>query len=576
MLMLGVVAAALAPQRVIPLVTFLPECMAVLACCIGAVVVGCMKATGASPRWGWSMLGPLMLAAWIVICIPFAPIQYADSLIFPVASLLVAAVAAGMGRACADRRQLGALCLILGVAWVAASLTTVVLQYIQLYNPDRVEVWLVPRQPDMQPFGNLAQRNQAACVHALALMSLAFMWVRFAGRSWRALMALAALFILSGLVLTGSRSGSVFGAFAALFFAWLVLLSKDGKTTVSRTVLSMGWALAAYVVAYAILQFGLFSLEAAQSFTSATTRWSTTGNVSRVVLFQLALEIFLAYPVTGSGWGTFTLQSLQRFQSSSIPQFANHSHNILTQLAAETGIVGLLVFAIPLCMVLWRALRSRQSRDTGYLLICCLTLLAYSMVEFPLWHTYFLLSFALMLGALDRTGFVVRLSGAMRALLVTMGIAMGAATLYMANQYVTIAHLVWTVFRPGEVSPELRHYIGAQLKMPGFSPQTELLVFGVLPVSREQLDQKIELGARVVRQYSDAKLLTKYAGLLALKGDFTSAAGYAMAACRFHPEKCSLVEKDLEQLADLEPAVFGPVLKEFKAMQADGATRSSG
>lgn len=565
MLMLGFVAAALAPQRVIPLVTFLPESMTVLACCVGAVVVGCMRNPMSNAKWGWSMLCPLMLAAWIVVCIPFVQIQYADVLVFPVASLLVAGVAAAMGRACAERDKLGALCLILAAGLISASVGTVVLQYIQLYFPNRVEVWLVIRPPDIQPSGNLSQRNQAACVHALALMSLALVWVRFPARTVRGVVVLVAIAILSGLVLTGSRSGSVFGAFAAMLLAWLVGHFDTERKAVAKIVACMTAALVAYGICYSLLQYVLFNLDAAQSIDSAATRWSTTGNLSRVVLSHLALDIFLAHPVAGAGWGTFTLQSLQRIRSAEIPQFANHSHNILTQLAAETGVVGLLIFAVPISLILWRALRVRQSASTAYMLVCCLTLLAYSMVEFPLWHTYFLLLFALMLGALDHTGFAVKLSGAMRALLVVMGLAFSSATVYFASQYITIAHLVWQVFRVGETSPELRYYIGAHLKAPGFSPQTELLVFGVLPVDKEQLDQKIELGSRVVRQYIDARLLTKHASLLALKGNVSEAAAYAVAACRFYPDKCATVESDLVKLVELDPGSFAPVLKEFRA-----------
>jgi hypothetical protein len=124
--------------------------------------------------------------------------------------------------------------------------------------------------------------------------------------------------------------------------------------------------------------------------------------------------------------------------------------------------------------------------------------------------------------------------------------------------------LVKLVFKSGGPSAEAREYVAANLRAVGFSPQTELLAFGILAVDSDNLRAKIELGERVVRQHIDARLLSRQAALLALDGQHDAALTHLVSACRFYPERCMYVSDELDGAAKLDPVTFGPVVERFR------------
>ena len=507
----------------------------------------------------------MLLSTWLIVSIPFVQPSYPDTLVFPLVSLMVAASTAAFGSAYRRQGMLASACLILSISWIVASIGTAILQVVQLFGPDRAEFWLLPRKPHLQPYGNLGQRNHAACVHALALLSAAhLLWSR--QKPFRWVLALSVVMALAGLVMSGSRIGSILGGIGACAFVILAvdLRRSDGRLDMGRIVRRGLLVALAYPVIYLLGAQLVAFTDAAQAFDGAIARWTTYGNTPRIVLQELAIKIFLEHPFMGAGWGSFTAQSLNKADELLLPQYANNSHNLLTQLAAETGIVGLIVVVVPMAIVLVRALRAHFQPEQGYLLLLCAVFLVYSMTEFPLWHTFFLLPFMFALGLLDTSAVEVRFSKAMRISAVAFYVSVCIAAGYAVDRYIGIARMTSLVFKPGRLSDEWRSYVFSNLNAPGFSPQTELLAFGLLNVDKNAIEQKIALGRRVVRQHIVQTVLTRQAGLLALNGQTDEAVAHLIAACRFYPEQCHNTENELATLAKLDPASFLPVLEEFQ------------
>ena len=562
LMMLGVVLAYLIPYRYYPIPNFVPEAIALLFAFAALVI----RSVGDGfPRYftlGWSVIAPLALAIWLVVAMPFTKTPYPDTVVFTLVSLLAAAAAASAGASTASQQNSRNVVNIFSGFLIAASFLTFLLQIVQYFTPEFGTYWLLPLPAASQPFGNFGQRNHAACLHALALLSLVYR-VGQHGQAYRLVWLALGLVALCGIVLSGSRSGSVTGAFAFILFALMRRPHQPRGSyfrIASRTALAVGL----YVALYLLIESALEIFPPTQAFDSASTRWMTYGNIPRQVLNELAMNIFLAHPLTGSGWGTFSAETLERVDGILLPQFANNSHNLLTQLAAEAGLIGVLVVIVPIAVVMIRSLKAPLTLERMYLLAFFGVFLAYSMTEFPLWHTFFLLPFAFALGLLDTAPRRIPISMTLRVAVTVIWLGAAMATLNAAERFIHITQMVKAVFHPGGQTPELRQYIAAHLNSPGFSPQTELLAFGLVAVDKENLPGKLALGARVIRQHIDSRLLSKYAALLALNGQQEQAVNHLLIACRFFPAGCAYIAQELAGAARLDPDVFDPVLKAFK------------
>lgn len=108
----------------------------------------------------------------------------------------------------------------------------------------------------------------------------------------------------------------------------------------------------------------------------------------RLILNQIANEIFLSKPLTGAGVGAFPL-ALQ-IQRPSYPYNHQPAHVVLLNVAAETGILGGL-FYIMLITFPWLAIwiYRHQLNFTTDLIAACALLLATTVVGFFDYYTWF-------------------------------------------------------------------------------------------------------------------------------------------------------------------------------------------
>ena len=79
----------------------------------------------------------------------------------------------------------------------------------------------------------------------------------------------------------------------------------------------------------------------------------------RVELYDYALELFKDNPITGIGWRMFNELTFGFLSSTS----GSHPHNIYIQLLTELGIVGFILFIIPVIYVLIKTIKLLMSSE---------------------------------------------------------------------------------------------------------------------------------------------------------------------------------------------------------------------
>ena len=147
----------------------------------------------------------------------------------------------------------------------------------------------------------------------------------------RAAAAVMGALMLATIVFTKSRGGVV-GLLAML--AAFVLLARKIRP---------GFAVALVAVVLAAVPFmpASFWERMTSIFDEEIDRTEFTGSrEARRIVMEEGIKTFLAYPLTGVGAGQF-----KNYNPPGRQQRWNETHNALIQVAAETGIVGLLAFA---------------------------------------------------------------------------------------------------------------------------------------------------------------------------------------------------------------------------------------
>lgn len=543
------VGGVLTPYRVLPLPSLFANAWAALFLGLGLafwyIRAPLRRPQGAS--WTW-----LLLLAVVVLQPVLHRIDYPDSLVFPVGALLLCALLSqALQHASSSAVSRFETCL--AWAFVVASLGTLLLQWLQFTFPTAVLPWFVMHLPDgMQPFGNLAQRNQAAFVHALGLAALAFLHTTQPAGRWVPWIVAAGM--VSGVALSGSRLGVILAL--AAFATWRTVAAPgDDASRQNRwrnRFLRLAGSLFLYALIYAISLWVIEHWPGKTRFDTVVDRLINVSNLSRIALQQQAFQMFAEHFWIGAGWGSFSAEGLRRVQLSWMPLFADHSHLFITQIAAELGVLGLLTL-VPATYIVVTAYRNQNWRQRPFVWLTLVLMIMYSCSEYPLWHGYFLFVFVAFLsvatGTADDSADTTVVGNRHRILALLAVILVIAGTIQTTVRYLELHWLGQKVFTGKDISAEVKKEIAAKADSPGFSAITELYTFVIVGISTDDLDRKLELGARVVSRFVDATLLEKQALLLLLSHEDDKAFATYQAACRFYRPKCNGLIENLDRVA---------------------------
>lgn len=403
---------------------------------------------------------------------------------------------------------------------------------------------------------NLGQPNHLANYLALGLASTMYLSGDGKLNRWVAL-GFGAL-LLFVLALTGSRSSWLYlGAFAVL--AWVWGRRSSAGPAMLKAALGM-------LLAFAVMQW-LAHLPLMQgatgTITSAERLFELASGVDvRLGLWREALQIWLAHPFVGAGFGQFAWQHFMLSSESAIAQapaallpsplagaMYNHSHNLLAQIGAEFGGVGLLLLLAGAGYWLAGCVRQPATKAGWWVVAVLAVLTIHSLLEYPLWYAPFLGIAAILIGAADTHTLRLQLSGLMRAAFGLMLVLGWISLVGIADSYSQLEGL----FRARQAPPsvqEIERVLQHVRHESMLTPYSDFAYAAGITPNRAQTEDQQLLNSAVMRFAPTQEVVYRQAMLLALQGSAAEAQVMLKRALAVYP---GAAENFLIEAGQLEP-----------------------
>ena len=504
---------------------------------------------------------PIVLLGVVLLQWGLGKIVYLDQALLYILYLLFAALLMLLGARLRECFGMPRLAQVLSVSLlIGAEISALlgVLQHFRWHTPlDPVVVMKV----SSSVFGNIAQPNHFANYIALGLISLGLLHQQ--QRLKTGYVVALAVPLLLVMTLSGSRSSWLYLAMMSGLAWWW------GRRDVTLRPL----------LRYALLLlagFGLMHLFVQLPFMEgASARIDTmqrlfgddaTGSI-RLYLWREAGLMFLQSPWLGVGFGQFAwhhFQLLPALQPGNITGLYNNAHNVIFQLAAEAGMLGLLALFGALGVWLYGLRRMPLDAAHWWGSAALGVLAIHSMLEYPLWYTYFVAVAAMLLGMLDQTRYQLELRniGRMSVMVVLL---LGVLTLLQLRSGYRQLEGVLQI-RPVSAADQsafertrdglVEIHRGSLL-----SPYAELFMSSLIEVKNDHLKEKLELNTRVMRFVPIGTVVYRQALLLAQAGQQNEAKAMLEQALWSYPGNFAEARRQIAELAEKNPERFSSLLK---------------
>lgn len=405
-------------------------------------------------------------------------------------------------------------------------------------------------------YGNLAQPNHFADYIALGLASLGLLFVqRKLSAAYVVLLAVPLLFVMT---LSGSRSSWLY-LLMMCSLAWWSGRRMPALRPLLRYSLLL---LAGFVLMHGVVQLphiaGVNGINTLQRFTGE----DAVGGI-RLQLWHEAWLMFAQSPWLGTGFGQFAIVHFQlgaALHRTSLTGLFNNAHNLIFQLAAETGIAGLTVLFAALGIWLHGLRRAAMSAAHwwGYAILGVLSI--HSLLEYPLWYTYFLAVAAILLGALDETRYRPETGNVGRMSLATV-LLLGLLSLIQLHVGYHQLKMALTGRAASATIAKFEPSQGGLHALNGvLSPYAELYMTSSIEVNEERIQAKLALNSRVMRFAPIEQVAYRQAFLLAQNGQQVQARRVYEQALWSYPENAPF-QQQLVKLAEKDPAHFAALLE---------------
>ncbi len=404
-------------------------------------------------------------------------------------------------------------------ALAAAGAVGLLLAAVQVFMPSWADGTLIAR-PNMagRAVGNLRQPNHFSTLLVFAAASMA--WLGARRRLQPGVAALGVALCIGGIVMTASRTGMV----AMIFLtAWGVLDRRLPRTLrvtlVAAPLLYGAWWGGMWLLAHA---------DRAVAF-AGETRLHDGSDISssRFKIWANVLSLIQQHPWWGVGYGEFNLAwTLTPFPNRPVA-FFDHTHNVVLQWAVELGLPAAIVLSLLALWGWWALVRpgSEGERQTGEpatvgaAAVIVTTAGLHSLLEYPLWYSYFLLptAFAWGLGLAARQGAAREAEPARPRWRLAGGVVMALMAIWCALDYQAAANIYAP--RPGASSLDRR--IAFAKQMPWWGYQADYAE--VTAMDQDEPSPPPQAFGRTLHNLLDARLMMAYARSLAEHGEVDKA-----------------------------------------------------
>lgn len=386
---MGIVSANLVSHHVHPFRTFYNEFAIIFALLLSLVFAFSRGTYVIQPRVVWGLFALLLMMAFQLVTQMVWPHQ----VIFPAMYIVLAILAVFFG-AHLSREEFTAtnLCDAIAKAHVLVALLSVGMECVQIMGWDwRPLVMYMPTQgvANVRPFANIAQPNQLALMLCFGLAGI--WWLRQQTKLKGMPAFLMCVVLVWGLALTQSR------------IAWLILpifagLSVSALIGKKREPFS---PILILLFLYVLLVFFLKEISQWIGFSSGSVIERIGGRSERSILAQQALSMIGSHPWLGVGWFGFGPAQVDIGAEFSPTIYAEHSHNLVLNIAAELGLPFAILFFGAMLIWVWRTcmnLSMRRRPETGLFLLFLIAAGIHSLVEFPLWYAFVLVPLMVLAG----------------------------------------------------------------------------------------------------------------------------------------------------------------------------------
>ncbi len=567
MLGLMLMLPPLLPVHAMPIASFYAEWLAFALGLLG--VLALLGKAGASH---WQLpriaLAPLLLLLVVALQLACAMYAYAASAITVMAYLLWCALLALAGRS--YTQALGAEPVTATLAWClfAGSVVNAVCGLLQFAHLADQFGPLISAPLDTAVFGiygNLAQQNHFATHMALGIASAVYLWR--GARLMTAWFGASMLVLLSALLLSSARS-------SLLYLAWLLGLAawqarRGPRWPARRRMLWLGAGAAAV---------GLGALWLASRGGAALPQLARLVSMSgalgpRLYLWQHALQMAAEHPLLGVGFDAFAyrlVEQLGHSQDAIVWGVDQYAHNLILQLLAVSGLAGLLAVGAPAAAFVRRQWRAEVSPARLWAWGILGVLLIHSMLEQPLYYSYFLGPFALLAGSIDPAAWALRGGRAARAAVAVLLAAALGLLCKTARDYVQLESQFYSADAdagaPASQAAQRRALVLALDQGSLFGPLAQLLAPEEFVSAQAAPAAKLALNARLMHYAPTADTEFRHAALLAEDGQPARALAQFEQAANAYPEQAQAYLERVQALAARDAAHYGALAQAARAV----------
>ncbi|MDD4963312.1 MAG: Wzy polymerase domain-containing protein [Gallionella sp.] len=426
--------------------------------------------------------------------------------------------------------------------------------------------WNTPLSPyvvlkmSFSVYGNMAQPNHFASYISIGLISIGLLFhLRKLKLGAVVLLALPLLFTIA---LSGSRSTWLY-LFTTTLLAWVWTRRDTSMRPLLYYSLSIlaGFGLMLFVVQLPFLA-GADNMDVMRRMFQ-----DHASGAVRLYLWKESIHIFLSAPLLGVGFGQYSLHHLQWvsiLQPHNIQGLYNHAHNLVFQIAAETGLVGLFVLLGGLVLWLKGVYYARRSAAHWWGYAALAVLAIHSSLEYPLWYLYFVAVAAILLGMLDETHYELELRTMGRVSIAAI-LVLGSVSLFQIQRdYRSLQYTLSIRFVSGNTLET------HQATVKGFwalqrgsllSPYAELYLSTLQEIKAdEHLKQKLLLNTNVMRFVSMPTVVYRQSFFLAMDNQLDAAKNVMEQAIWSYPGDVA-AHQQLLSLAKSDPAHFAALLE---------------
>ncbi len=368
-------------------------------------------------------LSPAVIATLLVSLVPLAQVagemvRYAGDGWMVFAYLAAFALAQLLGQRLAWRRGVAEVAEPLAGLFLTASVLSVGLQLYQWQQLLGLSLLVAGMPPLGTPWANFAQPNHLATALFMGLAGALYLYER--QRIGLIGTACAALFLMAGMAMTGSRTAWIA---VGLLVPALVWARRRGVVRLPvAAALGLGAAFVALLVLWPVAN-ELLLLAPGRSLTDQARAGP------RPLIYAAMLDAVSRHPWVGYGWNQGLVAHVAVLEDHPLRgHLVSSSHNLVLDLMVWNGVPLALLITLGMGVWGWRQWRTCRDATQVFLLTAIGGVIVHAMLEYPLSYAYFLLPLGLMVGLLDAAspprwqlalprGAALAAAGAMAALL---------------------------------------------------------------------------------------------------------------------------------------------------------------